>query len=120
MNKNKPLRARRARVGTGLAIYPHARAYAQRGNRNTRATRANPCWKLDTPERSNRQVAAGLGVDDKTVAVVRRELETRTEIPHVSKTVDTLGRTQPARKPISTKFVPDADDETSAIDADDE
>ena len=36
----------------------------------------------EAPERSNRQVAEGLGVDDKTVGTVRRDLEAGAEIPH--------------------------------------
>ena len=59
----------------------------------------------ETPEKSNRQVAEGLGVDHKTVAAVRAEGEGRGEIPHVSERKDTLGRSQPARKPIVTRYV---------------
>ena len=58
----------------------------------------------ETPERSNNQIASGLGVDDKTVGKVRREMEDRSEIPNVTTTTDTLGRQQPARKPIRTEF----------------
>jgi hypothetical protein len=54
--------------------------------------------KLD-PSKSNRQIAALVGVDHKTVAPVRRQKEGRGEIPHVSKTVDTRGRRQPTTKP---------------------
>lgn len=53
----------------------------------------------DTPTKSNRQVAAGLGVDDKTVGAVRGNLERRAEIPHVSKTIDKSGRSQAANRP---------------------
>ena len=53
----------------------------------------------DTPEKSNRQVAAGLKVDHKTVQAVRQEAERRGEIPHVSKTVDKSGRYQEAKRP---------------------
>lgn len=53
----------------------------------------------DTPERSNRQIAGGLGVDHKTVATVRDDLGRRGEIPHVSKTVDKSGRYQQADRP---------------------
>lgn len=64
----------------------------------------------ETPEKSNRQVAEGLGVDHKTVAAVREVAARRGEIPHVTSTTDTLGRSQPARKPIRTTFVdPDAE-----------
>jgi hypothetical protein len=53
------------------------------------------------PERSNRQTAALVQVDDKTVGSVRRDMEGRAEIPHVAKTVDTKGRQQPTSKPKS-------------------
>ena len=54
----------------------------------------------ETPEKSDRQIAAGLGVSDKTVGSQRKEMERCAEIPHVEKTVDTLGRIQP-RKPVT-------------------
>ena len=56
----------------------------------------------ETPEKSDRQIASGLGVSDKTVGSQRKELERRAEIPHVKAMVDTLGREQPRqRKPVS-------------------
>jgi hypothetical protein len=51
------------------------------------------------PDRSNLQTAKIVGVDDKTVGSVRREMEGRSEIPNVDKTTDTRGRRQPARRP---------------------
>jgi hypothetical protein len=51
------------------------------------------------PERSNLQIAKMLGVDDKTVAVVRRELEARSDIPITETRTDTKGRRQQAHKP---------------------
>jgi phage N-6-adenine-methyltransferase len=59
----------------------------------------------DTPERSNRQVAEGLGVSHVTVGGVRNELEGRGQIDHVSERTDTMGRVQPARKPIRTDYI---------------
>lgn len=59
----------------------------------------------ETPEKSNRQVAEGLGVDDKTVGTVRRDMEAGAEIPHHAVRVGKDGVTQPARKPIRTSFV---------------
>lgn len=59
----------------------------------------------ETPEKSNRQVAEGLGVDDKTVGAVRRGLESIAEIPQCDRETKD-GRTYPAaRKPIRTSFV---------------
>lgn len=51
-----------------------------------------------TPEQSNNKISAELGVDDKTVGAVRRDLERRSEIPNVATVTDTLGRVQPARR----------------------
>jgi len=53
----------------------------------------------DNPDRSDRQVAAQLGVSDKTVARARRKSEGRAEIPHTKKRTDRTGRKQPATKP---------------------
>lgn len=55
----------------------------------------------ETPEKSDRQISAGLGVDHKTVSAQRKSLETIGEIPQCSReTAD--GRTYPAeRKPVS-------------------
>lgn len=50
------------------------------------------------PYKSNRQVAKAAGVDHKTVAAVRAEVEGRGEIPHVETITDTQGREQPAKK----------------------
>lgn len=53
----------------------------------------------DDPTQSNRAIAGQVGVDHKTVAGVRNDLEGRGEIPHVDTHQDTKGRSQPARKP---------------------
>ncbi len=50
------------------------------------------------PDRSDRQIGRDVGLDNKTVASVRDELEAREEIPHVSTRADSLGRQQPAEK----------------------
>ncbi len=64
---------------------------------------------LEDPERSNRQVAAGLGVSPTTVGTVRDDLEGRVQIGHVATHTDTKGRKQPARKkPGKVRYVPDA------------
>lgn len=64
----------------------------------------------ETPQQSNRMIAAGLGVDDKTVGAVRSDLVARAEIPHVESVLDQLGRLQAARKPIRTTFIDDTPD----------
>ena len=50
------------------------------------------------PSLSDRRLALMAGVDGKTVAAVRNELERRAEIPHVETRADTLGRQQPTRR----------------------
>jgi hypothetical protein len=61
------------------------------------------------PEKSNRQIAATVKVDHKTVGTVRSEMEGRGEIPHVDKRTDTKGRKQPAKAPHKKKPSPEAD-----------
>lgn len=56
----------------------------------------------DDPDRSNRQVAAELGVDDKTVASARDALERTAEIPQLEKTKDKDGKAR--RKPSKPKI----------------
>jgi hypothetical protein len=53
----------------------------------------------DNPERSNRSVAELVKIDHKTAGKVRDEMESRGEIPHVDRVVDTKGREQPASRP---------------------
>jgi hypothetical protein len=53
----------------------------------------------ENPERSNLQTAKIAGADDKTVASVRRDLKSRSEIPNVAAVVDTKGRRQATSKP---------------------
>ena len=62
----------------------------------------------DTPHRSNRQIAGGLGVDHKTVSAARRNLEATGEIPQLHKTIGTDGKARPA-KPIRTTFIDDSE-----------
>jgi len=55
------------------------------------------------PEKSNRQVAAEVGVDHKTVAAVRAEQESTGEIPQLDETVGADGKARPVKpKPIDT------------------
>jgi ParB-like chromosome segregation protein Spo0J len=57
----------------------------------------------DTPQQSDRQIGASLGVDHKTISAAREELVARGEIPHVAERIDTKGRKQPASKPKTEK-----------------
>lgn len=52
------------------------------------------------PERSNREHAKVLGVSHHTVNSVRDDLETRGQIAHVEERQDSLGRMQPASRPV--------------------
>jgi hypothetical protein len=52
----------------------------------------------EQPGQTNRQAAAKTGTDHKTVGSVRKEPESRGEIPHVTTRADAKGRKQPARK----------------------
>jgi len=52
---------------------------------------------LDTPRKSNREIARILGVDDKTVAPIRSELESGAEIPHLARVVGADGKEYPAK-----------------------
>lgn len=51
------------------------------------------------PQLSDREHGRRTGVDHKTAATVRDEMEGRGEIPHVSERVDSAGRQQPSSKP---------------------
>jgi hypothetical protein len=57
-----------------------------------------------TPAKSNRQIAAIVKADDKTVGSVRRKLEATAEIPQLTKTVgkDGKARKPPTHKPSTT------------------
>jgi len=50
------------------------------------------------PDRSDRQIAATVKADHKTVGAVRTGLEARGEIPHVGNRQDSKGRKQPTAK----------------------
>jgi hypothetical protein len=51
------------------------------------------------PDASNRQIARQVKADDKTVASVRRELESNAEIPHKTDRVEASGHKARGRKP---------------------
>ena len=76
----------------------------------------------DTPESSNRQIAAKLGVSHPTVADVRNGLERKGDVEKFTTSTDSLGRKQPAQKPKkpevsaqeSAGFVPDEDMQAEA------
>lgn len=64
----------------------------------------------ETPEQSNRQIAAGLGVSHHTVAAARDGLEATGQIAQLPKTVgkDGKARKAPSAKPKKVKFVDDS------------
>lgn len=55
-----------------------------------------------TPDRSNNAIAKTINVDDKTVAAVRSKLEATSEIPKLTTTIGTDGKTRPAKKTSTT------------------
>jgi len=96
------------RCPTEEQMRAHVRALNERRRANTKplttkqkrerieaALRANP-------ERPNLQIAKEIGVDDKTVASVRHEMEGRSEFPNGGKITDTLGRRRSARRRTTT------------------
>jgi hypothetical protein len=68
------------------------------------------------PEASNRKIAKQVKADDKTVASVRRDLESTAEIPQLEKTVGADGkkRAKPKRKSESKPRLPEKSAEVSA------
>lgn len=84
-------------------------------NVKTRKELAAKMLKL-MPEKSNRQIAAETNLSDKTVATVRAEAESRSEIPNVTERKDTRGRKTAARKPRAKMIAGGADDIGAAID----
>jgi len=69
----------------------------------------------DDPGASDRRVAVALGVSHPTVAAVRTELEASGDVERLSTRTDTLGRTQPVRRP--AVIARSAKDERRALDA---
>ena len=62
----------------------------------------------ETPEKSDRQIAASLGVSDKTVGSQRKKLESGAEIPHLTTSIGADGKeyTKPTRHKTVTVFNP--------------
>ena len=61
-------------------------------------------WLLKrNPAMSNNQAGKLAGIDDKTAGKVRAGLESRSEIPNVTKRTDSKGRMQDARKNIDSQ-----------------
>src|SRR5918995_4722908 len=102
----------------GLSDWPRiARTYEREADRRMQARRLNLDRRhlsqesrraliadelKDDPARSNRQIAAGLGVDDKTVGSVRATMEATAEIPQLDRTIGADGKarpTTPSRRP---------------------
>lgn len=121
----------------GIKDWPRiTRRYADDAARRTQARRLNYARRhLDTaakraliadelrdrPQVSNRQIAADLGVDDKTVGTIREKLVSNAEIPQSSVVERKGGGTYPATKPsrpvVSAVSVPSFNLETQRRDA---
>jgi hypothetical protein len=96
-------------VGSCSIHYPNFDPYAHVISRNIRRRHLTAEQRRDLiekvlkakPGQSNRQIAKQTKADDKTVAKVRRELESTAEIPQLEKTTGADGkqRKQPKRKP---------------------
>ena len=69
----------------------------------------------DNPGRTNREIARALGVDDKTVASVRAELEAVAEIPQQDARTGKDGKTYKARKPTRYTLIDDTPEGTRAL-----
>jgi hypothetical protein len=69
------------------------------------------------PGLSDREHGRRLGVDGKTVGGVRDDLEGRAEIPHVDERTDSLGRNQPASKPMVSLHTKHIEETTETFDA---
>jgi hypothetical protein len=69
------------------------------------------------PEASNLAIAKQVRADDKTVAAVRSDLESRSEIPNVETRTDSKGRKQPATKAKNPKPEPAPEPELAPTDA---
>jgi hypothetical protein len=52
----------------------------------------------ETPDKSNREIGAALGVDDKTVGSVRGDLEATAEFPQLDRRVGKDGKSRPSKK----------------------
>jgi ParB-like chromosome segregation protein Spo0J len=72
---------------------------------------------LRDSERSDRTIAAKLGVTHPTVASARRELVDRGLVENLSTRVDATGRAQPATKPERQKKKPERGPELMRVDA---
>ncbi|MDL2254337.1 ParB N-terminal domain-containing protein [Ruminococcaceae bacterium OttesenSCG-928-I18] len=72
----------------------------------------------ETPEKSDRQIAAGLGVSHPTVGAVRNEMVEAGNVEKFTTSIDTMGREQPRqRKPVSV-FNPTRREEKAIQDPD--
>lgn len=58
------------------------------------------------PQLSNREHARRIGVDDKTVATVRKDMEATAEIPQSDTRTSGDGRVRPATQPERTSAPP--------------
>ena len=70
----------------------------------------------ETPEKSNRQIAKGLGVNDKTVGKQRMNLESSAEIPQLNYQIGTDGKERPRQRKPSIKPRKETDDPVVAGD----
>lgn len=77
-----------------LALHLHRRHLTQAQRRELIAQQLK-----ETPQKSDRQVAAALGVSPTTVGTIRGDLEAGGEVSRLDTRTDTKGRKQPSTKP---------------------
>jgi hypothetical protein len=109
----------------GVTDWPRmVRAYADEAAKRTQARKLNLARRhmdqaakralieaevRDRPQASNRQVAADLGVDHKTVGSVKADLQATGEIPQLDKTVGRDGRSRTSTPQPKSIHLPGAD-----------
>ncbi len=69
----------------------------------------------DTPERSNRQIAAGLGVNHETVGAARERLEATGEIRQLDRTIGADGKSRPASYSAASPSTPAPAEQLAAL-----
>jgi hypothetical protein len=86
-------------AGTDPKAYIHRQNFLRRHLNAEQKRDAIGRLLQENPKRSDRDIGREIGVDNKTVANVRRQKESREEIPHTETRKDKDGRVQAAHKP---------------------
>jgi hypothetical protein len=117
-----PVDARRVgHDGPGGDPWPNFDPYAYVISRNIKRRHLSAKERQDllialiarSPEKSNRQLGADLGVDHKTIGRARAKGEDVGRIPHVETRTDTKGREQPAHRAVAAEMPAEATTDTA-------